>query len=108
MPASEKDLWARFAALGITVETHRHAPVFTVAQAKALRGELPAAHTKNLFLKDKKGALWLVIAPGDRLEGAPAPHRLGGALLCQCERASRGAGWTELPSVPRRNKAIRP
>src|SRR6266511_4987440 len=66
MPATEEDLFARLAALGITVETHRHAPVFTVAQAKALRGELPGAHTKNLFLKDKKRVRWLVVAMEDR------------------------------------------
>jgi Ala-tRNA(Pro) deacylase len=66
VPAIEEDLSARFAELGITVETHRHAPVFTVAQAKALRGELPGGHTKNLFLKDKKGALWLIVAMEDR------------------------------------------
>jgi Ala-tRNA(Pro) deacylase len=66
MPATEEDLFARLAALGVTVETHRHAPVFTVAQAKALRGELPGGHTKNLFLKDKKGALWLIVAMEDR------------------------------------------
>jgi Ala-tRNA(Pro) deacylase len=66
VPATEEDLSARFAELGITVETHRHAPVFTVAQAKALRGELPGAHTKNLFLKDKKEALWLIVAMEDR------------------------------------------
>ena len=45
MPATEKDLFARFAELGIAVETHRHPPVFTVAEAKALRGELPGGHT---------------------------------------------------------------
>ena len=66
MLATRKDLFARFTELGIAVETHRHPPVFTVAEAKALRGELPGGHTKNLFLKDKKGLLWLVVAMEDR------------------------------------------
>jgi Ala-tRNA(Pro) deacylase len=82
MPATEEDLFERFAALGITVETHRHAPVFTVAQAKALRGALPGAHTKNLFLKDKKGALWLIVAMEDRrIDLKELRHRIGSAPL---------------------------
>jgi Ala-tRNA(Pro) deacylase len=56
--------------------------VFTVAQAKALRGELPGAHTKNLFLEDKKGALWLVIALEDRvIDLKELRHRIGAAPL---------------------------
>src|SRR5512133_32894 len=82
MPPTEEDLFERLAALGIAVETHRHAPVFTVAQAKALRGELPSAHTKNLFLKDKKAALWLVVAMEDRqIELKEFPRRIGSAPL---------------------------
>lgn len=34
-------------------------------EARALRGAIPGLHTKNLFLKDKKGALFLVTAPED-------------------------------------------
>ena len=33
-----------------------------VEQSKALRGDIPGAHTKNLFLKCKKGTLWLLVA----------------------------------------------
>jgi len=44
----------------------RPPPVFTVAESQALRGTLPGGHTKNLFLKDKKGTLWLVTACEDR------------------------------------------
>jgi Ala-tRNA(Pro) deacylase len=82
MPATEEDLFARLAALGVTVETHHHAPVFTVAQARELRGELPGAHTKNLFLKDKKGALWLVVAMEDRqIDLKELRRRIGSAPL---------------------------
>ncbi len=58
----EAVLARRLEALGIAAQTHAHAPVFTVAEAQALRGSLPGGHTKNLFLKDKKGGLWLVVA----------------------------------------------
>lgn len=58
----EEALYARFRALGIAWTTHAHAPVFTVEEAQNLRGTLPGMHTKNLFLKDKAGGLWLVVA----------------------------------------------
>ncbi len=66
MPASEDQLMARLGDLGIATTTQRHPPVFTVEEAKALRGTLPGHHIKNLFLKDKKGQLWLVVAEEDR------------------------------------------
>ncbi|MBX6376005.1 MAG: prolyl-tRNA synthetase associated domain-containing protein [Acetobacteraceae bacterium] len=54
-PETPEGLLARLAALGIEATTVRHAPVFTVAESQALRGELPGAHTKNLFLAPAKG-----------------------------------------------------
>ena len=63
---SEQDLFALLATLGVETETARHAPVFTVEEAKAQRGDLPGIHTKNLFLKDKKGQLWLIVTVEDR------------------------------------------
>jgi Ala-tRNA(Pro) deacylase len=61
-PAADTDLFARLDALGIAHRTLAHPPVFTVEEAKALRGEIVGGHTKNLFLKDKKDGLWLVVA----------------------------------------------
>jgi Ala-tRNA(Pro) deacylase len=55
-------LLAAFDALSIPHETVTHPPLFTVEQSRLLRGEMPGAHTKNLFLKDKKGKLFLVTA----------------------------------------------
>lgn len=46
--------------LGISVDVHRHPPLITVEGSKALRGDIPGPHVKNLFLKDKKQRLWLV------------------------------------------------
>ncbi len=56
-----EELFARFDELGIAHQTYSHAPVFTVAEAAALRGSLPGAHCKSLFLKDKKGGFWLAV-----------------------------------------------
>jgi Ala-tRNA(Pro) deacylase len=53
------------AQMGIAQETHAHEAVFTVAESASVKVAIPGAHTKNLFLKDKKGALFLVTAKGD-------------------------------------------
>ena len=65
-PATDKDLFARFLELGIKTHTVEHPPVFTVEEAKALRGKLDGGHTKNLFLRNKKGAMWLLVCLEDR------------------------------------------
>ena len=66
MAATPEMLFARLDALGIRHVTHRHPPVFTVAEAVALRGALPGGHCKCLFLEDKKGGLWLMVVLEDR------------------------------------------
>ena len=60
MPKNDLDLLEALAALGIAVTTHEHAPVFTVAESQALRDSIPGGHTKNLFVKDKKGRHFLL------------------------------------------------
>src|SRR3954470_22822019 len=61
-----QQLFVRLDQLGIAHRTVEHPPVFTVEEAKALRGSLPGGHVKNLFLRNKKGAMWLVVAEEDR------------------------------------------
>ncbi|HEX9525701.1 MAG TPA: prolyl-tRNA synthetase associated domain-containing protein [Reyranella sp.] len=63
---SPQQLFARLEQLGIAQHTVEHPPVFTVEQAKALRGDLPGHHVKNLFLRNKKEEMWLVVALEDR------------------------------------------
>ena len=63
MPATPDDLFAFLDGLGIAHNTVTHAPLFTVEQSQALRGAIAGGHTKNLFLKDKKDAVFLVVAP---------------------------------------------
>ena len=45
--------------------THDHPAVFRVEEGLELKAALPGAHTKNLFLKDQKGRLWLISARQD-------------------------------------------
>ena len=62
-----QQLFARLDQLGIAHRTVEHPPVFTVEEAKALRGNLPGHHIKNLFLRNKKEEMWLVVALEDRV-----------------------------------------
>lgn len=55
-------LFARLDDLEIAHRTVDHAAVFTVAESAAVKAEMPGGHSKNLFLKDKKGTLVLAIA----------------------------------------------
>ncbi len=66
LPTSPEALLARLAELGIEVSSFSHPPVHTVEEAKALRGELKGGHIKNLFLRNKKGAMWLITCLEDR------------------------------------------
>ncbi len=63
---SPQQLFDRLAGLGIPHDTVEHEAVFTVEQAKAHRGVLPGHHIKNLFLRNKKEEMWLVVVLEDR------------------------------------------
>ena len=84
LPTSPEDLFRRLDELGIVHETKHHPPVYTVEQAKALRGEIAGAHIKNLFLRDKKKRMWLVVA----LEHRPIDLKRLAAVL-----AARGLSF---------------
>jgi Ala-tRNA(Pro) deacylase len=73
-------------AQGIAHVTHRHAPVFTVAESEGIKLTMPGVHTKNLFLEDRGGALVLVSAAAGTRIRVNALHRVLG-----CQRLSFGA-----------------
>jgi Ala-tRNA(Pro) deacylase len=79
MPATPADLFAYLDRLGIAHATVEHPALFTVEQSQALRGQIPGGHTKNLFLKDKKDALFLIVASEDARIGLGGLHRQLGA-----------------------------
>jgi Ala-tRNA(Pro) deacylase len=92
------DLAAFLAAHGIAPACHPHAPVMTVAESERLVPPLPGAKTKNLFLRDRKGARhFLVTVPHAlavdlaALGGALAAGRLG---FASPERLQRHLGIT--------------
>ena len=76
----EAGLRADLGALGIPFTEHAHDAVFTVAESDAVHVAMPGAHTKNLFLKDKGGAFWLVTVRSDARVDL---KRLPGAIGCR-------------------------
>jgi Ala-tRNA(Pro) deacylase len=79
MPATPQDLFAFLDRLGIRHTTVSHPPLFTVTDSQSLRGQIAGGHTKNLFLKDKPGALFLVVAEEDARIDLKSIHRRIGA-----------------------------
>ena len=79
MPASPDELFAYLDKLGIAHKTVTHPPVFTVDEARELRGAVAGCHTKNLFLRDKKGTVFLVVALENAAIELKSLHRLLGA-----------------------------
>jgi Ala-tRNA(Pro) deacylase len=79
MTHTPETLLAYLDSLGIPHKTVSHPPVFTVEQAKTLRGEIVGAHTKNLFLRDKKNAIFLVVALESSQIDLKGLHRVLGA-----------------------------
>ena len=79
MPATPDELLAYLDSLGIAHQTVTHPPVFTVGEARALRGAVAGGHTKNLFLRDKKGEAYLVVAAEEAAVELRSLHRLLGA-----------------------------
>jgi Ala-tRNA(Pro) deacylase len=79
MPAKPADLFAFLDRLSIPHTTVNHPPVFTVEESRDLRGRIPGGHSKNLFLKDKKDALYLVVASEAAAIDLKGLHRQLGA-----------------------------
>ena len=79
---SPQQLLDRLTELGIAHQTVEHEAVFTVEQAKEHRGVLPGHHIKNLFLRNKKEEMWLVVALEDRrIDLKQLGERLGAGRL---------------------------
>ena len=82
MPASRDELFQRFADLGIKTMTKSHAPVYTVEEAKLVHDGIHGGHCKNLFCKDEKGVLWLIVCLEDsRVDLKAAPTKIGSRRL---------------------------
>jgi Ala-tRNA(Pro) deacylase len=78
MPATPDDLIAFLARLAIPTDTVEHPPLFTVGESTALRGDIPGGHTKNLFVKDKKSRLFLLVLGEDAQVDLKRVHEIIG------------------------------
>jgi Ala-tRNA(Pro) deacylase len=68
--------------LGLKTSTLRHEAVFRVGEGEGIKDQLPGAHTKNLFLKDDKGQLWLISAEqSTRINLKALPKTIGSGRL---------------------------
>nr|WP_292052950.1 MULTISPECIES: prolyl-tRNA synthetase associated domain-containing protein [unclassified Brevundimonas] len=67
------------AGQGIDCVTHEHPAVFRVEEGLDLKAGMPGTHTKNLFLKDKKGRLWLISAAQDTVIDLKRAHKVIGS-----------------------------
>ncbi len=77
MPATRQELFALFDELAIETNTIEHIPVFTVEDAQKVHGDIKGGHCKNLFCKDEKGVLWLIVALEDaRIDLKAAKDRI--------------------------------
>jgi len=81
-PATPADLYAFLDAHGITHRTLEHEAVFRVDEGHEIKAALPGGHTKNLFLKDAKGQIWMICALGEtRVDLKRLPEAIGAARL---------------------------
>jgi Ala-tRNA(Pro) deacylase len=82
MPHTAEQLFSFLDQLGIKHQTTQHPAFFTVDEGRAWHHKIPGTHCKNLFLKDAKGTLWLVVMPADkRADLAGIAGRIGSAKL---------------------------
>jgi len=79
MSLSRADLFAFLERHGIATATVEHPALHTVEESQALRGAISGGHTKNLFVKDKKGTIFLIIAEETRAIDLKTLHKAIGA-----------------------------
>ena len=86
LPVTAEDLFACLKKLGIAYELHHHKPVFSVEESAPLKAAIPGLHCRNLFLRDKKEKMFLVVAANEtRIDLKKLQGLLG------CDRLSFGS-----------------
>ena len=67
LAATPEQVIAEIESQGFKHETVTHEPLYTVEQSKQVNFEKPGAHTKNLFLRNKKGRMFLLVVEQDQM-----------------------------------------
>lgn len=78
LPTTPEQLFELLDTLNIETTTVEHPPLFTVEDSQLLRGQISGGHTKNLFLKDKKGNFFLVTVSEDSNVDLKTLHKIIG------------------------------
>lgn len=78
-PKTDRDLFDLLDSLGIPHETLEHEAVFTVGESEWLRDAIAGAHTKNLFLRDRKDRHFVVTVEERATVDLKTIHTLIGA-----------------------------
>lgn len=67
LPTSPDTLLATLDELDIAYKTYTHKAVFTVEESDTIQDEMPGMHCRNLFLRDKKKNMFLVVAANETM-----------------------------------------
>ena len=65
LPTSPEQLLDLLDTLGIRYQLHHHKAVFSVAESLDIERDMTGIHCRNLFLRDKKGTMFLVSAANE-------------------------------------------
>lgn len=98
LPVPATALLAILGGLEITYRLYHHQPVFTVAESLDIERGMPGAHCRNLFVRDKKENMFLVVAQNETMIDL---KKLSGLL--DCGRLSFGSAerlWDNLGVRP--------
>ena len=77
LPTTPEMLLKALDSLKISYEIHHHEPIFTVEEGLHLKSKIPGIHCRNLFLKDKKGKMFLITAANEtKIDLKSLPERL--------------------------------
>ena len=84
LAATAEQVIAAIEAQGMMHETQVHQPLYTVEESKQVKHDKSGAHTKNLFLRNKKGRMFLLVVEQDQhinLKGLRYQLQLTGGQL---------------------------
>jgi Ala-tRNA(Pro) deacylase len=79
MRKTAEDLFRVLEGLGIETSTCGHPPLFTVEESRALRGDIPGLHSKNLFVRDRARNYFLIVLEEETKIDLKTLHALIGA-----------------------------
>lgn len=65
LPTRPQDLLKMLETARITYELHHHEPIFTMAEGEHLKKSIPGVHCRNLFVRDKKGTMFLIVVANE-------------------------------------------